>query len=118
MLASREENALKINLITTLNYQYILIVNTSYCLKTFQYLIFGVKCSQCVSSLSDLSADNLFIQVVPEHLELRHGLLDGTAIGLLRHLLQQEACLVVQTLHLDLQLVRLSFELLTHQNIQ
>lgn len=54
------------------------------------------------SILSDLPADNLLIQVLPEHLELSHWLLDGAAIGLLRHLLQQEACLVVQTLHLNL----------------
>ena len=39
----------------------------------------------------DLSADDLLIQVLPEHLELRHWLLDGAAICLLRHLLQQEA---------------------------
>lgn len=63
---------------------------------------------------SDLSTDDLLIQVVPEHLELRHWLLDGAAISLLRHLLQQEARLVVQALHLDLQLVGLSFELLKH----
>lgn len=68
--------------------------------------------------LSDLSADDLLIQVVPEHLELRHWLLDGAAIGLLRYLFQQEACLMVQALHLDLQLVRLSFELLQHQYIK
>lgn len=71
-----------------------------------------------ISLFPDLSADDLLIQVVPEHLELRHGLLDGAAVGLLRHLLQQEACLVVQALHLDLQLVRLSFELLKRRHIQ
>lgn len=106
-MASTEESAIKINFIT--NYQYILIVNTSN---------FWVKLSLFVSSLSDLSADDLFIQVVPQHLELRHGLLNGATIGLLCHLLQQEACLVVQTLHLDLELVCLSFVLLTHQYIQ
>lgn len=45
--------------------------------------------------VSDLTADNLLIQVVPEHLELRHRLLDGAAISLLFHLLQKEAGLVV-----------------------
>lgn len=67
---------------------------------------------------SDLSTDDLLIQVVPQHLQLRHWLLDCAAIGLLRHLLEQEASLVVQALHLDLQLVRLSFELLKRQHIQ
>ena len=62
----------------------------------------------------DLSADDLLIQVLPEHLQLRHGLLDGAAVGLLRHLLQQEAWLVVKALHFYLQLVSLSFELLKH----
>lgn len=66
--------------------------------------------------LPHLSADDLLIQVVPEHLELGHWLLDGAAISLLRHLLQQEARLVVQALHLNLQLVRLYFELLKHQH--
>lgn len=63
---------------------------------------------------SDLSTDDLLIQVVPQHLELRHWLLDGAAIGLLCHLLQQEARLVVQALHFDLQLVSFSFKLLRH----
>lgn len=65
-----------------------------------------------------LSPDDLLVQVVPEHLELRHGLLDGAAIGLLAHLLQQEARLVVEPLHLDLQLVGLLFELLSHRHKQ
>lgn len=65
---------------------------------------------------SDLATDYLLVHVVPEHLELRHRLLDGRAIGLLRHLLQQEAGLVVQTLHLNLELVRFSFELLKDNN--
>lgn len=69
--------------------------------------------SVCAFPSSNLPADDLLIQVVPEHLELRHWLLNGAAISLLRHLLQQEARLVVQALHLNLQLVRLSFELLT-----
>lgn len=64
---------------------------------------------------SDLSADDFLIQVVPQHLELRHGLLDGAAVGLLRHLLQQESCLVVEALHLYLQLVGLAFKLLGDQ---
>ena len=71
-----------------------------------------------VLPLSNLSADDLLIQIVPEHLELRHWLLYGAAIGLLFHLLQQEARLVVQPLHLNLQLVRFSFELLTKPAIQ
>lgn len=36
---------------------------------------------------SDLSTDDLLIQVVPQHLELRHWLLDGAAVSVLRHLL-------------------------------
>lgn len=67
---------------------------------------------------SDLSADDLLVEVVPEHFKLRHWLLDGQSVGLLRHLLQQETGLVVQALHLDLQLVRLSFELLEHTVVQ
>ena len=62
--------------------------------------------------LTDLSADDLLVQVDTEHLELGHRLLDGAAIGLLRHLLQQEPRLVAEALHLDLQLVRLPFVLL------
>lgn len=73
-----------------------------------------LKLSFFIFPFSDLSTDDLLIQVVPEHLELRHWLLDGAAISLLRHLLQQEARLVVQALHLDLQLVGLAFELLKH----
>lgn len=70
------------------------------------------------SSPPHLSPDDLLVQVVPEHLELRHWLLDGAAIGFLGHLLQQEARLVVQSLHLDLQLVGLLFELLNHRHKQ
>lgn len=68
-----------------------------------------------ISPLTHLSPNDLLIQAVPEHLELRHRLLDGAAIGLLRHFLQQEARLVVESLHLDLQLVGLFFELLNHR---
>lgn len=71
-----------------------------------------------ISPLTHLSPDDLLIQTVPEHLELRHGLLDGAAISLLSHLLQQEARLVVESLHLDLQLVGLFFELLNHRHQQ
>lgn len=70
------------------------------------------RCLEIFASFSDLSTDDFLIQVVPQHLQLRHGLLDGAAVGLLRHLLQQESRLVVEALHLYLQLVGLAFELL------
>jgi len=84
------------------------------CFWGFYQILFSLSLFPC----SDLSADDLFVQIAPEHLELRHRLLDGAAIAVLRHLLQQEAGLVVQTFHLNLQLVRFSFELLTKQHMK
>ncbi|TNN67209.1 hypothetical protein EYF80_022547 [Liparis tanakae] len=63
----------------------------------------GQQLVQCVLKLAQCQKASLQF-IFPEHLELGHRLLDGGAIVLLRHFLQQEARLVVQPLHLNLQL--------------
>lgn len=82
---------------------FLLNLDISVSVSVFLYsLHFRCEAPLLLLSLADLPTDDLLIQVVPKHFEFRHRLLDGGAVSLLCHLLQQEAGLVVQTLHLNL----------------